>query len=447
MTSQTRPPPTLQRDGFHDVRTGFEGWRLRIPSRRGIPTPAVMSERVFFGAGFGSHEVFAVDARTGDMAWQLHTRDDGPTAAVAFDGFVAFNTESCTLEVVDAERGSVVWERWLGDPLLAQPALAGDRVLMVYPRAGQHFLGAFDLASGRPLWETRIAHDVITAPIYAEGRAYFTTFDGSVWCADPATGTIVWRQELRATSAPWVHRGEVFVSQRARGGTRARPEKGAARTASESPAEGGLEEGPVEQTVVRDAVVGDLVAEYSAKIATYLSDAWGAERKRAFLHEDAAVGFGTAPAAAKLDRVMSLIGESRVSRTWRFQGSRPVVADGVLYETTGDRLEARDITTRSLLWSWAEARTEAGERRLTPPAVSNGRVLAGTWDGRIISWNAATGAVRWEVLTDAPCHWQPVMSGGWVYAGLEDGSLIAFDTGDAEMDGWTMWGGGPGHNG
>jgi hypothetical protein len=39
------------------------------------------------------------------------------------------------------------------------------------------------------------------------------------------------------------------------------------------------------------------------------------------------------------------------------------------------------------------------------------------------------------------------MSGGLVAAGLEDGSVVVFDTGDRGDDGWPMWGGGPGHNG
>ena len=145
--------------------------------------------------------------------------------------------------------------------------------------------------------------------------------------------------------------------------------------------------------------------------------------------------------------VSERLGEERVSRTWRYQGSRPVVIDGVLYETTGDRLEARDLETDQLLWTWDDARSEAGERRLTPPAVANGRVLLGTWDGRVVSLDATSGAVRWDVNVGAPCHWQPVMAGGRVAVGLEDGSVVSFDTGDARDDGWPMWGGGPGHNG
>jgi len=55
--------------------------------------------------------------------------------------------------------------------------------------------------------------------------------------------------------------------------------------------------------------------------------------------------------------------------------------------------------------------------------------------------------VLWDVPVRAPCHWQPVVSDGWVFAGLEDGSLVGFRTGDELDDGWPMWGGGPGHNG
>ncbi len=162
---------------------------------------------------------------------------------------------------------------------------------------------------------------------------------------------------------------------------------------------------------------------------------------------DASVGFGTTPSSAKLHTSEKLLGEGLVSRAWRFQGSRPVVADGILYDSTGDRLEASDARSGELLWSWQDARATEGERRLTPPAVANGRVWAGTWDGRVIGLDALTGRLRWSVGVGAPCHWQPVISEGWVYAGLEDGSLLAFATGDALDTDWPMWGGGCGHNG
>jgi len=151
--------------------------------------------------------------------------------------------------------------------------------------------------------------------------------------------------------------------------------------------------------------------------------------------------------SAKMHLSEGLMGEKHVSRGCRFQGSRPMVADGGLFGTAGDRFDATELATGQLLWSLDAARAKAGERWLTPPAVAHGRVLLGTWDGRLLSLDARTGSVRWEVPVRAPVHWQPIMRNGRVFAGLEDGSVIGCATGDPLYDGWSMWGGGPGHNG
>ncbi len=98
------------------------------------------------------------------------------------------------------------------------------------------------------------------------------------------------------------------------------------------------------------------------------------------------------------------------------------------------------------MWSWRDAAPTEGERCLTPPPVANGRVWAGTWEGRMVSWDALTGQVRWAVKVSAPCHWQVVVSEGWVYTGLENGELVGLETGDPQDDDWPMWGGGCGHN-
>ena len=431
---------------FRDDTTGFTGWRIVLERQRAVPTPAIAGGRLFVGGGFGSYDFYAFDARSGRQDWHLGTSDDGPTAAVLAEGLAVFNTESCTLEVVEAATGRVVWEKWLGDPLLAQPAVMGGRVFMVYPRDGHHWLGAFTLKEGRPLWAARLDHDVITAPVVAEGKVYLSTFDGTVWCIDPDTGRVQWSQQMQATSAPWVYQGDVFVAHRedAPRGARQPGDPERTRPSEALAAEPNV---PRERTSRVDSETGRLKSSSSSKLAAYLSKGFGQARKQAYHVSDSMVGFGHTPVAAKLHVSEGLIGESLVSRTWRFQGSRPVVVNGILYDTTGDRLEASDARTGDLLWSWQDAQAVEGERRLTPPAVANGRVWAGTWDGRILSWDALLGDVRWAVNVGAPCHWQPVVSDGWVYAGLEDGSLVGFATGDPLDTDWPMWGGGCGHNG
>jgi outer membrane protein assembly factor BamB len=283
------------------------------------------------------------------------------------------------------------------------------------------------------MWAARLEHDVITTPVFAEGRLYVSTYDGSVQCLDPASGRVEWSREEHATSAPWIWRGEVFVAHRdLREEQRAQAagDRGARR----------------ERTSSYGSLRGVFRRASPSKPAAYHRPEWGGELKQRAVGHDADVGFAHAPQAAKLEQVAYLLGESSISRTWRHQGSRPVVANGVLYETTGDVLEARDLESNTSLWRFESPGT-AGERALTPPAVTASRVYVGTFDGRIVCLNAATGALRFQVPVGAPVHWQPAVHEGRVCAGLQNGDLVCIETGDPLDSGWPMWGGGAGHNG
>jgi outer membrane protein assembly factor BamB len=119
--------PWRSKDGLRN------GWKVTIPGRRPLATLAVADGRLFLGGGFGSYDFYALDAATGQVLWQYQTEDDGPTAAVMHEGCVAFNTECCELEVLTVE-GKPVWKRWLGDPLMSTPAVAGGRIYL-FPSA------------------------------------------------------------------------------------------------------------------------------------------------------------------------------------------------------------------------------------------------------------------------------------------------------------------------
>src|SRR5207247_4146151 len=143
--------------------------------------------------------------KTGEVAWKISTSDDGPTAAVADAGYVAFNTESCTVIVVDEKTGKLVWQEWLGDPLMSQPAISNGKLFIAYP-AGQrspkhqnvslppkpahqgNALLAVDLKTGKHLWEEEIPTDVISAPVVAGELVYVTCFDGTSLACETSSG-------------------------------------------------------------------------------------------------------------------------------------------------------------------------------------------------------------------------------------------------------------------
>ena len=415
---------------------GRLGWRVRLP--RGLPlaTPAVMGDRVFVGGGFGSHEVYSFDAGSGALRWQIRTGDDGPTAAVAEGERVAFNTESCTVYVIDAVTGKEIWHEWLGDPLMAQPAIGASMVFMAYPdQRHRHHIAAFDLEGGRKRWETEIIADLITAPVVAGDAVYAVTLDGTLYQVDRETGEKRWSLAGRATSAPWIHRGKIYVSLREEGDDR-----------------GGGPRGRVFEghaTANLSDLLAGLGRTFSRRKAEYLKENESEPVQEYYAKQDAGVGFASAPAAAKIPLSAKHLGLGRVSSVWSYQGSRPEVFDDGIFSTLDDVVQRLDLETRKPIWRGRLAHCEKAPlgRVLSPPAVTTERLYLTSASGDLIALDRSSGRAEWALNVGSPILSQPAVAGGRVFFGTADGALYAFDAGDADLRGWPMWGGGAGHNG
>src|SRR5262249_23158123 len=149
---------------------------VTIPGNRPLATPAVAHGKLFLGGGFGSHEFYAFDAKNGKQLWLYRTGDDGPTAAAVEGDLIAFNTESCELEIITME-GKQPWKKGFGDRLMSMPATHQGGVYMAYPDSkggGGHKLACFDIKTGKEHWKQKIAGDIITAPVIDNDSVYLT---------------------------------------------------------------------------------------------------------------------------------------------------------------------------------------------------------------------------------------------------------------------------------
>ncbi len=68
-------------------------------------------------------------------------------------------------------------------------------------------------------------------------------------------------------------------------------------------------------------------------------------------------------------------------------------------------------------------------------ALGNGKLFAGTSDGKIYAFDSKTGAARWSYDYGSSFNGQPVLSGSRLYIGSEDGNLLALD----EATGKLVW--------
>ncbi|HVF51341.1 MAG TPA: PQQ-binding-like beta-propeller repeat protein [Pyrinomonadaceae bacterium] len=457
--------------GNFKTADGKQGWALRIPGGRPIATPAYADGMIFVGGGYGSHEFYAFDAQTGALRWQMKTSDDGPSAAVVEDGLVAFNTESCTLIVVEAKTGKVVWQEWLGDPLMSQPAISKGRVYIAYPsgqrggggdhqniipkanlsqqsakplqqnqsaaglsskrtRRGGHVLLAADLRTGRHIWEQEITADVISAPVVSEDKIYFTCFDGTSFALNASDGSIVWQKMNSSTSAPTVAGGQVLMTQKEVSASKSY--EGLKRV------DAGHGEDKHESLLARES-------------ADYLGENKGggvAMSQSAQTSLDSSVGFSTAPVAANLGAANRHLGVNTVAGGWAYQGSRAAYSRGQMLNAQGRYLNSINADDGRFAWR-AEVQGKGVEENaqvFSPPALGDRYMYLSSALGHLLSVRQDDGEMGFLYLLKQPLVFQPALAEGNIYVGTSNGMLICLKTGNPDADGWYAWGGNAQHN-
>lgn len=407
------PPTNRGRTSKFTFDGHRRGWFARTPSgRQALLTPVYGEGKVYVGGGFSSHQLFAYDARSGEREWRASAPDGGPSAAIYEGGKVIFNTESCTLFAVDGATGRRIWSRWLGDPLMSQPAANATLVFSGHiidgrspgglqpgttgfgVGAGRRYgFTALDLNTGRQRWTRRIAADVMNAPVVDDeaGAVVFTTMDGTVYSMDQATGRQRWRRRIDATSAPSIDGDKIHVTVREGRGDERR-----------------------ERSVVLSKASGETEAEYDPVPAAFASRP-----------------------------------DTGVQQGWAYEGSRATVVDGRSYQTIGNEVQSRDAATGELLWTrrYADTPPRAASRPASPPAIAGSQLVFGTQSGVLFGLDIDTGMTTWAYDVGEPIVTQPTIAHGWVYASTQRGGVVALEVSDSTLDGWHQWGGNASHTG
>ena len=421
----------------------FRGWQLSLPGSHTLATPAIADGRLFLGGGFGSYEFYALDSITGNLLWQYQTEDDGPTAAVVQEEFVAFNTESCELEILNVE-GQRLWKHWLGDPLMSMPAMDNSHVFIAYPDSRndrQHYLACFERETGQQHWRTPISGEIISAPVLTEERVYLTTLDGTLSCFEKSTGRELWIDSAKATSSPTAFEDQLYFSQR--------------RDAAEcetSPNRTPFDEYCSQRAVSAESNIG--LYEATRTPAHYLdirARSTSSPRYQTTLMADAFVGFSGHKGDSKMHQASPHLGRDHVAGIWEYQGSRPVIANRRLYSAMGNSLHCIDIESRESHWKTpifeAGEAEEIVDHMSTPAVFVNHKVFLGTLQGDLICICGDSGRELWRVALGDAIIFQPAVVRGRVYVPTARGRLFCVETEDAADDGWNMWGGSAQHNG
>jgi outer membrane protein assembly factor BamB len=96
-------------------------------------------------------------------------------------------------------------------------------------------------------------------------------------------------------------------------------------------------------------------------------------------------------------------------------------------------LYAVDTDDRTAHWSGQDI-PNVGSAITSTPAVANGTVFAGTNDGRVLAWDADTANQTWETSVDGPVYSELAADSGLVYVTTKNGTLHVLNASNGDEE-------------
>ena len=218
-------PVAVKKIGFDasNVVKTKHGYTVHFPAKSETPTPAILNNKdVIQGGGYYSKNVYSFNNKTGLFNWGLELGDNGVSASVCAENFLVITTESCTLYAIDARTGELAWSKWLGPELNSTPTVANGKVYAVYPNQldarmnenKPYAVICFDLKTGNIIWQNWIDSEPLGSPVACGKSLYITTSLGNLHQFDNTTGKV--QRPLKNggfTSPPTISGGIVYLTR------------------------------------------------------------------------------------------------------------------------------------------------------------------------------------------------------------------------------------------
>lgn len=225
-------------------------------------------------------------------------------------------------------------------------------------------------------WQTRLSSTWLMPPIVADGILYTGSGNGTLYAVDVQTGEKIWSTD--------------GFSQLENSGA----------VAGDTLVAGGYDQ----RIRALDRHTGDVLWSFNTVFPVQASP----------LIIDDRVYIATDHALYALDLLTGkLQWQIATGNEGAYMGP-PAYEAGIIYTTGGKSLLAVDSTNGKEIW-----RTEHSDM-FTAPAVANGLIYIGNFDGYFYAFDQETGAEKWKFKGDGIFWAGPAVEGNIVYAGNDD---------------------------
>jgi len=316
-------------------------WKFETDDEIKWSSPTVVDGTVFVGSH--DHNVYALDATTGDKQWQFEANDRVRSPPMVADGTVFVGSHDQNLYALDSETGDKRWQfETRGGAVKHSPTVAGGTVFV---GSDDHNVYALNAETGDKRWQFE-ANDRVKSPTAADGTVFVGSDGQNLYALDAETGGKRWQFEAndRLRSSPTIADGTVFVGS------------------------------DDHNLYALDADTGEQQWQFETGGAVHASSPTVAD--------------GTVFVGNDDENVYALDAGTGDLR-WQFETggevhSSPTVADGTVIVGSGDHhVYALDAETGEKQWQF-----ETGGKVKSSPTVVSGTVFVGSWDHNVYALDA-----------------------------------------------------------
>ncbi len=197
-------------------------WDSRVSALlSGGPTAGM--DKIFIGSENG--KVYALDAQTGELSWEVSIKGEVINAPAVESGVVVVNTASGIMKALNADNGEEIWKIEQDVPALtlrgiSTPVIASGGVLIGTGKGG---VDVYLLNNGQQGWSIDIGEptgstelerviDVDSAPVVFGDKVYAVSSRGNFAAIDLKSGRILWKRQYSSYRQISIYRNTIFLT-------------------------------------------------------------------------------------------------------------------------------------------------------------------------------------------------------------------------------------------
>ena len=185
--------------------------------------PTFGMKKIFIGNENG--DLFALDAQTGELAWQVKVKGEIIAKPAVDSGIVVVNSSSGVLMAFNASTGEEVWKMDQDVPALtlrglSPPVIASGGVIL---GTSSGSVGVYLLEKGQQGWTADVGEatgttelerviDVDSAPVVFGDKIYAVSSRGNLVALDLRTGRILWKRQYSSYRTLAISRNNIFLT-------------------------------------------------------------------------------------------------------------------------------------------------------------------------------------------------------------------------------------------